>query len=52
MLISRSNAYNTIQEIKNNLEGNNIATCVIRAHALGYLSHPTGIDQGVYVIWQ
>jgi DNA-binding NarL/FixJ family response regulator len=35
---------NVVQQIKSALHVRTLAACVMRAHALGYLSHPTGPD--------
>lgn len=46
--ISYSTATNTIHEAKKRLKARHIPQAVIRAHGLGYLSHPTGPDLTVF----
>jgi DNA-binding NarL/FixJ family response regulator len=46
--VSYSTATNTIHEAKKRLRARHLAHAVIRAHGLGYLSHPTGPDLLVF----
>lgn len=47
MRVSYSNVANSMQEVKGRLNATTLASCVMRAHALGLLSHPTGADHSV-----
>ena len=47
MHFSRSHAYNEIQQVKAELGVASITALAMRAHALGFLSHPTGADMAV-----
>lgn len=42
--VSYSTATNTIHEAKKRLKARHLAHAVVKAHGLGYLSHPTGLD--------
>ncbi len=42
--VSYSTATNTVHEAKKRLKARHLAHAVIRAHGMGYLSHPTGPD--------
>lgn len=46
--VSYSTATNTVHEAKKRLRARHLAHAVIRAHGLGYLSHPTGPDLTVF----
>lgn len=48
--VSYSTATNTVHEAKKRLKAKHLAHAVIRAHGLGYLSHPTGPDFTVFPI--
>jgi DNA-binding NarL/FixJ family response regulator len=48
MHYSYSNVRNTLDEAKSRLGCNTLAAAVMRAHALGYLTHPTGAEQRVF----
>ena len=42
--VSYSTATNTVHEAKKRLKARHLAHAVMIAHALGYLSHPTGSE--------
>ena len=48
--VSFSWAHKSVLKAKRELEAPNIPACVMRAHALGILSHPTGMYQQVFVV--
>ncbi len=48
--ISFSWAHKNIRTAKAALGASNHASCVMRAHAIGLLSHPTGSHQKVFVV--
>jgi hypothetical protein len=50
MHFSRSHACNEIQRVKAELGVASIPALVMRAHAMGLLSHPTGSDMDVFVM--
>jgi DNA-binding NarL/FixJ family response regulator len=45
--IERQSAYNAVASVKRRLRVSTLAACVMRAHAAGLLSHPTGPTQAV-----
>lgn len=48
--VSPSHAYNEMQRVKRVLRAKTIPACVMRAHALGLLSHPTGAELAVFPV--
>lgn len=48
--ISYSTVINTLAESRDRLGVVTIGAAIMRAHAMGYLSHPTGADAGVIVL--
>lgn len=46
--VSYSTATNTVHEAKKRLRARHLAHAVMRAHGMGYLSHPTGSDMTVF----
>lgn len=47
MHFSYGTAYNHMRVIKKRLGARTLSACVMRAYAMGYLSHPTGADYSV-----
>jgi DNA-binding NarL/FixJ family response regulator len=50
IFVSYSAVTNTVYEAKQRTETKTIAELVMKAHSLGYLSHPTGPDATVVVL--
>lgn len=48
--VTYSAVTNIIYDAKDRLEADTIAALVMKAHALGYLSHPTGAEDQVFPI--
>lgn len=50
IFVSYSAVTNTMYEARKRTETKTIAELVMKAHSLGYLSHPTGPDRQVFVL--
>lgn len=48
--VSYSAVTNTMYEARKRTDTHTIAELVMKAHSLGYLSHPTGPDQSICVL--
>lgn len=46
--VSYSSATQTVAEAKKRLEARSLAHAIVRAQAMGFLSHPTGADMHVF----